>query len=81
MCGRFANAIPSSVLTEYFSLSEAPAIPPRWNIAPTQIVPIIKQDEGGRSEIGHDPVGHGPTLGQRFIDWQQVDQRQKRNCA
>ncbi len=74
MCGRFANAIPSSILTEYFSLSEEPAIPPRWNIAPTQIVPIIKQDEGGGRKLDMARWGLVPhwakdlAIGNRLIN-------------
>lgn len=74
MCGRFANAIPSSILTEYFSLSEEPAIPPRWNIAPTQIVPIIKLDEGGGRKLNMARWGLVPhwakdlAIGNRLIN-------------
>lgn len=43
MCGRYNLRTPTSVLARQFSLLEPPALPPRYNIAPTQQAPIIRQ--------------------------------------
>lgn len=45
MCGRFTLQIPIEELKEIFALVEAPTAPfkPRYNIAPTQQIPIIRQ--------------------------------------
>jgi putative SOS response-associated peptidase YedK len=42
MCGRFILMIPGSSLAEKFGLSEEPVLEPRYNIAPTQLVAIIR---------------------------------------
>ena len=42
MCGRFVLISPSGSLAEKFGLSEEPALEPRYNIAPTQLVAIVR---------------------------------------
>lgn len=42
MCGRFMLTAPAEALTEQFSLKAAPPLAPRYNIAPTQPVLIIR---------------------------------------
>jgi putative SOS response-associated peptidase YedK len=48
MCGRYSLAATASEIVEAFGLAEAIAIPPRYNIAPTQHVPIVRLDPGGQ---------------------------------
>ncbi len=48
MCGRYSLTTPGDVLAEIFALSEVPNLSPRWNIAPTQSVPVIRSDAHGR---------------------------------
>jgi putative SOS response-associated peptidase YedK len=49
MCGRYFLTTPGAVLAETFELATAPELRPRWNIAPTQSVPIVRAaGEGGR---------------------------------
>lgn len=45
MCGRFTLQIPLEVLVEIFGIAEFPSfgIEPRYNIAPTQQIPVIRQ--------------------------------------
>lgn len=44
MCGRFTLQITPEMLAEIFGLSETPqSLAPRYNIAPTQQIPIIRQ--------------------------------------
>lgn len=45
MCGRFTLQIPIDVLIEIFGISELPSftVEPRYNIAPTQQIPVVRQ--------------------------------------
>jgi putative SOS response-associated peptidase YedK len=42
MCGRFTLRAPASLVAEQFGLFEMPLFLPRFNIAPTQSVPVIR---------------------------------------
>ena len=42
MCGRFTLRAPASVIAEQFALFEVPSLQPRFNIAPTQPVPVVR---------------------------------------
>jgi len=42
MCGRFTLRAPASVIAAQFSLFEVPLLKPRFNIAPTQPVPVVR---------------------------------------
>jgi putative SOS response-associated peptidase YedK len=42
MCGRFTLRALASVIAEQFSLFEVPLLKPRFNIAPTQPVPVVR---------------------------------------
>src|ERR1039457_4201340 len=44
MCGRFTLQIPPEMLAEIFGLMEIPVYPFRYNIAPTQQIPVIRQN-------------------------------------
>ncbi|MBJ6723992.1 SOS response-associated peptidase [Geomesophilobacter sediminis] len=48
MCGRFALTLPPELLMELFGLASLPSVAPRYNIAPTQAVAIIRKIDGGR---------------------------------
>lgn len=48
MCGRFVLAFEAGLLAEFFGLSEAPLVSPRYNIAPSQDVKGIRVEEGKR---------------------------------
>ena len=51
MCGRYALNAPARDLAELFSLDDVPEFHVRYNIAPTQEVPVVRQDrESGRRE-------------------------------
>src|SRR5262249_16419864 len=43
MCGRYRLTAKERYLRDHFGLDEDPIWTPRWNIAPTQLVPIIRQ--------------------------------------
>jgi putative SOS response-associated peptidase YedK len=48
MCGRFTLKAPVEKLRECFPLFEIPEIQPRFNIAPTQQILAVRQEEGAR---------------------------------
>ncbi len=41
MCGRYAITLPPEAVRAWFDYSETPNFPPRYNIAPTQPIPIV----------------------------------------
>jgi len=47
MCGRYALYTPVEAMVRLFGLEEAQAQPPRYNIAPTQPVSVIRADDRG----------------------------------
>tara|TARA_R110002110_G_scaffold79145_6_gene207053 strand:- start:1616 stop:2359 length:744 start_codon:yes stop_codon:yes gene_type:complete len=48
MCGRFAITMPPVAMRNLFGFLERPQFPPRYNIAPSQPVPIVIFDGGRR---------------------------------
>lgn len=50
MCARYTLVTPPSAFAPLFGLQEPlPALQPRYNIAPTQQVPVVRATPGGRS--------------------------------
>lgn len=49
MCGRYSLTTPVEVLRRLFGFAEVPNLAPRYNIAPTQEVPVVRLgDDGAR---------------------------------
>jgi putative SOS response-associated peptidase YedK len=48
MCGRYAITLPPEAMRRLFAYGEQPNFPPRYNIAPTQPVPVVRLHEGAR---------------------------------
>lgn len=48
MCGRYAITLPPEAMRAVFGFIEQPNFPPRFNVAPTQPVPVVRADEAGR---------------------------------
>jgi putative SOS response-associated peptidase YedK len=48
MCGRYVIKSPPEAIRELFGYAEQPNFPPRYNVAPTQPVPIVRLGEGER---------------------------------
>jgi putative SOS response-associated peptidase YedK len=66
MCGRFTQAQIAELDREVFKLLEIPRLEPRYNVAPTQDVAVVR--EGGRGEERRGERGsRGRTLA--FIKW------------
>ena len=74
MCGRFTLQIPPELLAEIFGLMEIPVYPARYNIAPTQQVPVIRQTGDGRNHFAVMKWGlipswaKDPNIGNRMIN-------------
>lgn len=48
MCGRYALTSSPAVIAERFHLLWVPEIPPHYNIAPSQMVPVVRETDAGR---------------------------------
>lgn len=48
MCGRYAITLPPEAVRQHFDYLDQPNFPPRYNIAPTQPVPVVRIEEGRR---------------------------------
>ena len=48
MCGRFVFTSPPAALRQIFGYIEQPNFPPRYNVAPTQPIPVVMLEHGGR---------------------------------
>jgi putative SOS response-associated peptidase YedK len=48
MCGRFVITSPPEALRQIFGYSDQPNFPPRFNISPTQPIPVIIIENGNR---------------------------------
>ena len=51
MCGRYFLHSTADQLTQLFGEMPMPLLEPRYNISPTQPVPIVRQDAQGRREM------------------------------
>jgi putative SOS response-associated peptidase YedK len=48
MCGRFVITSPPQALRQIFGYAEQPNFPPRFNISPTQPIPVVIIENGAR---------------------------------
>ena len=53
MCGRYAITLPPEAVRAFFQYAEQPNFPPRYNIAPTQPVPIVRMQRGQAGKTRH----------------------------
>ena len=51
MCGRFAFYSPAEATAALFGVSDAPPVAPRYNIAPTQPVVVVRNGHRGRELV------------------------------
>ena len=75
MCGRYSLATPTEALAELFQLQTAlPSLRPRYNIAPTQPVAVVRRSTEGEREMvimhwGLIPSwAKEPDIGNRLIN-------------
>ena len=64
MCGRFSLTTDSEILAEHFDLAEVPRLEPRYNIAPTQDVAVVRET-GGRAD--GRAGGQTEVVGRRLV--------------
>lgn len=57
MCGRATLSTPPEDLREIFGLGETPALTPRYNIAPTQPIPVVRERMPSEDEVAR--ASHG----------------------
>jgi putative SOS response-associated peptidase YedK len=73
VCGRFTLASPGKIVAEVFGLDDEPMLRPRFNIAPTQDVTVVRLT-AGRREAGTQQWGLVPSwakdesIGNRLIN-------------
>jgi putative SOS response-associated peptidase YedK len=53
MCGRYAITLPPEAVRGYFAYRETPNFPPRYNIAPTQPIPIVTAEPMSGGALRH----------------------------
>ena len=51
MCGRFVIEFSPDLVAKVFGLAEVPDLPPRYNVAPTQLVPVICEVADGSRRL------------------------------
>ena len=74
MCGRFTLRTPAQQVAAHFEMMELPLLEPRYNVAPTQSVPVVRQcGDGTRSAAmlrwGLVPFwADDPLMGNRLIN-------------
>jgi putative SOS response-associated peptidase YedK len=49
MCGRYVITTPPELVRKIFGYAELPNFPPRYNVAPTQPIPLVRLVDGRRS--------------------------------
>lgn len=49
MCARYVITSPADAIRALFGYADRPNFPPRYNVAPTQPIPIVRLDEGKRA--------------------------------
>src|ERR1700733_13395255 len=49
MCARYVITSPADAIRALFGYDDRPTFPPRYNVAPTQPIPIVRLDEGKRA--------------------------------
>lgn len=51
MCGRFTLHLPAEVISEIFRVPLLADLAPRYNIAPSQVIPVVRQTTEGRQIV------------------------------
>lgn len=74
MCGRYTLTLSGHALAEAFELDDVPATTPRYNVAPTQSMPVIRASEDRRRTCALHRWGlvpfwaDEPGIGNRLIN-------------
>ncbi len=74
MCGRYILSAPPETIADHFDVREVPPFAPSWNIAPTRVVPVVRESPEGERECvllrwGLIPFwSKDPSIGSRMIN-------------
>ncbi|MBM3555961.1 MAG: SOS response-associated peptidase [Alphaproteobacteria bacterium] len=68
MCGRYSLTTPLEALIQAFAFVERPNLPPRFNIAPTQPVPVITRGGDGLRHVAFMRWGLVPSWAKEIRD-------------
>jgi putative SOS response-associated peptidase YedK len=74
MCGRFVQDIAPELLATLYNLPAVPELPPRYNIAPSQQVAVVRQDAAARRDLTPlrwgliPPWAKDPAIGHTMIN-------------
>lgn len=74
MCGRYTLTVDAAILADLFDLEEINGHEPRYNIAPTQVAPVVRSGANGRRLWSHARWGLIPSwakdakIGNRLIN-------------
>jgi putative SOS response-associated peptidase YedK len=74
MCGRYAFFAPADAVRRWFGVPFVPEFAARWNAAPTQDLPVVREQEPGAREVALLRWGlvpswaKEPSIGQRMIN-------------
>jgi putative SOS response-associated peptidase YedK len=74
MCGRYILSAPPEAIADHFDLREVPPFAPSWNVAPTRVVPVVRETAEGKRECvllrwGLVPFwAKDPAIGSRMIN-------------
>jgi len=83
MCGRYSITQPVEAIQRVFKVAERPNLPPRYNVAPTQDVPAVRQGGDGERHLallrwGLIPFwADDPSIGSRMINARAESAAQK----
>ena len=71
MCGRFVSLLSPELLQVIFEASSSLEMVPRYNIAPTQMVPVVRQDASGNrtaTSLSWGLVPHWAKIASKMIN-------------
>ena len=73
MCGRYALSSSVELLVELFALARTVSFDPRYNLAPTDVAPVVRTTDDGRAldlfRWGLIPFwAKDPSIGSRMIN-------------
>src|SRR5690606_5356618 len=82
MCGRYTLRSKLNLILDTFGLQKTFDFAPRYNIAPTQSVPVIRQTDEGRELVSMrwglvPPWADGPSSGMPVINARSETAREK----
>lgn len=81
MCGRFTHLYKWKQLHELMELIVPVEIPARYNVAPTQLAPVVRMDEGGARRLDMLRWGFVPAWAKEVSERQPINARSETAAA